>query len=128
MANRVLVTCLLLAGCAPAAPSATLPDAQSAISPVQGQTGSAAQGAVFARERCASCHAIGRTGDSPNAGAPPLRQISQRYPVEQLQEAFAEGLVTTHPSMPEFVLSADENRDLIAYLVSIQESAPQPID
>ena len=95
MAIRVLVTCLMLAGCAPAALLATLPDAQSAISPVQGLTGSAAQGAVFARERCASCHAIGRTGDSPNAGAPPLRQISQRYPVEQLQEAFAEGLVTT---------------------------------
>ena len=54
--------------------------------------------------------------------APPLRELGRNYPVAQLAEAFAEGIVTAHPAMPEFILTQDENRDLIAYLTSIQSS------
>ncbi|RYE18136.1 MAG: hypothetical protein EOP51_22540 [Sphingobacteriales bacterium] len=42
------------------------------------------------------------------------------FPVEQLEEAFAEGVVTAHKAMPEFVLDPADNRDLIGYLRSIQ--------
>lgn len=69
---------------------------------------------------CSGCHAVGPAGTSPNTLAPPLREIGQRYPVEQLAEAFAEGIVTAHPAMPQFVLTPDQNRSLIAYLESIQ--------
>jgi hypothetical protein len=33
-----------------------------------------------------------------------------------LQEALAEGVVTAHPAMPEFMFEPDEIGDLIAYL------------
>ena len=45
------------------------------------------------------------------------------YPIEDLAEAFAEGIDTAHPAMPEFVMSSRENADLIAYMKSIQSSA-----
>ena len=71
-------------------------------------------------KNCASCHAIGRTGDSPRKGAPTFRSLGQRYPVESLEEALAEGLMSGHPDMPEFSFDADEVGAIIAYLKSIQ--------
>jgi len=63
------------------------------------------------------------TGESPLAPASPFRALGLRYPVENLTEAFAEGIVAAHPAMPEFVMSSEENADLIAYLQSIQSPA-----
>lgn len=80
----------------------------------------AQRGATYAQARCASCHSVGPAGESLLAAAPPFRTLGLRYPVEDLAEAFAEGIVTAHPAMPEFVMSSDENADLIAYLKSIQ--------
>jgi hypothetical protein len=51
--------------------------------------------------------------------APPFRSLSQRYPVADLQEALAEGLVTAHPAMPEVVMEEADIADLIAYLDSV---------
>ncbi|MEH6663843.1 MAG: c-type cytochrome [Brevundimonas sp.] len=120
MIIRPVVAVLLVAACSTAdraQPVASAPvDAPAAV-----ETSSIERGAMFARTQCAACHAVGSDGASPLAAAPPLREISRRYPVEQLQEAFAEGFVTAHSTMPEFVLEASDNRDLIAYLASIQE-------
>jgi uncharacterized protein YoaH (UPF0181 family) len=49
--------------------------------------------------------------------------LAQRYPVANLQEAFAEGISTGHPKMPQIALEAGQVRDLIAYLESIQTPA-----
>lgn len=80
----------------------------------------AQRGLVFARANCARCHAIGRIGDSPLPIAPPLRTLHQRYPVEELAEALAEGIVTGHPSMPEFQLDGAQIDDLLAYLKTLE--------
>src|SRR3954469_17618746 len=72
------------------------------------------RGRAFVEENCARCHAVGRTGDSPLPQAPRLRDLHRRYPVENLAEAFAEGIVTGHPGMPEFVLDPAQIDDLIA--------------
>lgn len=80
------------------------------------------RGAVYAQANCASCHAIGRAGDSPLTAAPAFRSLGLSYPVSDLAEAFAEGIVTGHPAMPEFRMTSGENADLIAYLESIQRS------
>lgn len=114
---------LVLGACAPipspdAGPSAFDTSATASGSDID--LNSIARGAAFAQARCSGCHAVGATGDSQLAAAPHFRDISRRYPVEQLAEAFAEGIVTAHPAMPEFALTQDENRDLIAYLKSIQ--------
>ena len=83
----------------------------------------AQRGADYAQVQCASCHSVGRSGESLLATAPTFRTLGLRYPVEDLAEAFAEGIVTAHPAMPEFVMSSEENADLIAYLKSIQSPA-----
>ncbi len=82
--------------------------------------GNPALGLIFVREHCGGCHAVGRTGVSPLAIAPPFRELHLRYPVENLSEAFAEGIVTGHPTMPEFRLEADQVGNVIAYLKSLE--------
>ena len=84
------------------------------------QEGRVQRGANFARTYCSQCHAIGRFGDSPLNEAPPFRTLHTQYPIEDLAEAFAEGITTGHPSMPEFQLDPAQINDLIAYLNSIQ--------
>ena len=84
------------------------------------------RGKVFAQTNCASCHAIGPFGDSPLPEAPPFRTLHERYPVESLSEALAEGIVTGHPTMPEFRLDPDQITDLISYLKSLEPSRGKP--
>jgi cytochrome c len=80
-------------------------------------------GRTFAEANCSRCHAVGETGDSPYAPAPPFRTLSERYPIENLAEALAEGIGVTHGGdvqMPEFVLTPEEIDNLLAYLESLQ--------
>jgi len=78
------------------------------------------RGQAFAQANCARCHQIGPVGDSPLPKAPPFRTLHQRYPVEQLAEALAEGIRTAHPAMPKFELDQGQIGDLIAYLKSLE--------
>jgi mono/diheme cytochrome c family protein len=78
-------------------------------------------GAELLQKNCASCHATGRTGASPNKDAPAFRTLGQRYPVDSLEEALGEGILSGHPEMPEFRFDADEVGAIIAYLQSIQQ-------
>jgi cytochrome c len=96
----------LAAGCALAQ---TSNDAQSII-----------RGQALVQRNCSMCHAVGRVGDSPNQQAPHFRDLSERYPVDSLGEALAEGIIVGHPAMPQFRFTAQEVSDIIAYLNSIQ--------
>lgn len=78
------------------------------------------RGEQIAQTHCARCHAIGTDGVSANPKAPPFRQIERKYPVEALAEAFAEGIVTGHKDMPEFVFEPDDVAALLTYLKSVQ--------
>jgi|SRR6516162_3396803 len=78
------------------------------------------RGLVLARTNCARCHAIGRVGESPLKIAPPFRTLHQRYSVEDLEEPLAEGIVTGHPTMPEFRFDTGQVGDFIAYLKSLE--------
>jgi mono/diheme cytochrome c family protein len=69
---------------------------------------------------CAACHAVGRSGASPQKAAPAFRTLGQRYPVESLEEALGEGIMSGHPDMPEFSFDADQVGAIIDYLKSIQ--------
>lgn len=87
------------------------------------EPGSVARGRAFVKAHCSSCHAVGPTGRSPYRPAPPLRTLNDKYDVEGLAEAFAEGIIVGHKGerqMPEFVLQPDEIDDLIAYLKSLK--------
>jgi mono/diheme cytochrome c family protein len=85
------------------------------------QQGRVQRGFTFVQTNCSQCHAIGRYGESPLLEAPPFRTLHTQYPIESLAEAFAEGIITGHPSMPEFQLDAAQINDVLAYLQSIQE-------
>jgi cytochrome c len=80
----------------------------------------AQRGLTLARTYCATCHALDRGSPSPLTIAPPFRELHRRYPVESLAEALAEGIVTGHPSMPEFRLAPDQIEDFIAFLKTLE--------
>jgi mono/diheme cytochrome c family protein len=93
----------------------------AAIAAADEPPGDVAKGAALVKEECASCHAIAAVGDSPLAPAPPLRTLKTRYPLEQLYEAFAEGITTGHPDMPEFQFEPQQISDMLAYIESLDE-------
>jgi cytochrome c len=78
------------------------------------------QGRRLARIYCARCHAIDKVSSSPLTIAPPFRTLHERYPIETLQEALAEGIVTGHPSMPEFRFEPDQINDFLVFLKSLE--------
>jgi mono/diheme cytochrome c family protein len=84
------------------------------------QSPAAQRGFVFAKTNCGQCHAVGQYGDSPLAIAPPFRTLHERYAIEELEEALAEGIVTGHPTMPQFQLDPAEVNNLIEYLKTLR--------
>jgi hypothetical protein len=52
--------------------------------------------------------------------APPLRSLHQRYPIENLGEALAEGISTGHADMPVFELTLNQVHDLLSYLKTLE--------
>jgi cytochrome c len=80
----------------------------------------AQRGFVIVRTNCARCHAIDKVSESPLQAAPPFRTLHQRYPIESLEEPLAEGIVTGHPTMPEFRFDPGQVGDVIAYLKTLE--------
>lgn len=78
------------------------------------------RGKAYARTNCARCHAIDRVSESPLKIAPPFRTLHQRYPIETLGEALAEGVYTGHADMPAFELNPDQIHDLLSYLKTLE--------
>jgi cytochrome c len=78
------------------------------------------RGRTFAQANCSKCHAIDKVSPSPLPIAPPFRTLHRRYPVETLEEALGEGIVTGHPNMPEFKLAPDQVGDFIAFLKTLE--------
>ncbi|HWZ40613.1 MAG TPA: c-type cytochrome [Bradyrhizobium sp.] len=78
------------------------------------------QGKRLALTYCAKCHAIDKVSPSPLKIAPPFRTLHERYSVEMLQEALAEGIVTGHPTMPQFSFDADQVGDFLAFLKTLE--------
>lgn len=106
------VSCAPVQESGPAAPGAVGADAAAEA---------AARGQRLAASACAGCHAVGPTGASPLSAAPPFREIVHRVPLDQLEQRFAEGLVTAHPAMSAFVFRASEIDDLVAWLETLED-------
>jgi cytochrome c len=119
MIDKRILAAMLLAGLAggcatPAAAPAPVDRTEQAVL--------VAAGLRVAQANCASCHAIGRTGASPNPMSPPLRTLGARYEIEALAESFAEGVFVGHPMMPQFRLEPEAIDQLLAYIESIQDA------
>jgi cytochrome c len=83
--------------------------------------GARARGHEIAQMHCARCHSIGRHGTSRNAKAPAFRTLVTKFPLDNLEEALAEGISVGHqgPEMPEFRFSPAQIEDLLNYIRSL---------
>ncbi len=80
------------------------------------------RGRLIAKQNCAACHSIERSGDSPYKPAPPFRTLPGKYPVQDIAESLAEGIMVGHEGkvqMPELVFQPQEIEDLIAFIESL---------
>lgn len=80
-----------------------------------------AYGKAVVEANCARCHAVAAHDESRHPEAPALRTLSQRYPIKALEEAFAEGIMTGHPDMPEFIASPEQINAIIGYIETLQK-------
>lgn len=78
------------------------------------------RGEAIARDICAPCHAIGTSGESPHASAPPFRRLGERVDLDDLAERLREGVIAAHPEMPTVRFSWQDARAFVAYLRSIE--------
>ncbi len=80
------------------------------------------RGHAIAQRMCAKCHSVEKTGESPHADAPPFRTFASKWPLESLEEALAEGIVTGHPDMPPFAFEPSDIAGLIDHLNEIADT------
>lgn len=86
--------------------------------------GTASDGKALLEKNCGRCHSLEATGESPLKGAPPLREVYLRYPIEQLEEGFAEGMGSRHRDMPQIQFSPEQVSGILNYLGSITGVEP----
>ena len=85
----------------------------------QGQSGIVAEGHALAREVCAACHQVERTGKRLAEGGPPtFREVAADPAITAL--SLRVFLRTPHENMPNIRLEADDTDDIIAYILSLK--------
>jgi len=85
-------------------------------------------GKALLEAMCARCHAVGKSGRSPHADAPPFRSFGddKLYDTDFVRR-LQDGLSTIHPDMPTFHFSREDAEDAVDYLKSIQQQGkPKP--
>jgi mono/diheme cytochrome c family protein len=88
--------------------------------PAAAQVDQTAKGRLLVQRFCAGCHAIDRSGQSPNHAAPAFRDLNSRYKIDDLGEALAEGILVGHPAMPEMKFPPDDIAAILTYIKSVQ--------
>lgn len=79
-----------------------------------------AAGKAIIVEKCGACHAVAKDDKGQHPQALNFRDLSKNYPVSNLEESLAEGIMTGHPDMPVFEFEPKSIDAIIAYLESIQ--------
>jgi mono/diheme cytochrome c family protein len=83
------------------------------------EIGQPSRGLALAGRLCADCHAIQKEyARSPNANAPRFQAIASTPGMTAI--ALSAALNTSHHSMPNIMLAADEQADIIAYILSLK--------
>lgn len=85
------------------------------------EAGNPGRGFVLAQQICSECHAIEKAQDrSPNAAAPRFETIANIPGMTAT--ALAVALRTSHQTMPNIMLNANELSDITAYILSLQRA------
>jgi mono/diheme cytochrome c family protein len=89
--------------------------------PAQQAFGDAEAGYVVASEYCALCHAIARDESSvwPVLDAPSFEDVADTPGMTAM--ALYAWMTTSHPTMPDIILASEELRNVVAYILSLQE-------
>ena len=83
------------------------------------EVGQPSRGLVLAQRLCAECHAVQKEYPrSPNANAPRFQAIASIPGM--IATALSAALNTSHRAMPNILLAADEQADIIAYILSLK--------
>ena len=83
------------------------------------EIGQSSRGLVLAQRLCAECHAVQREySRSPNANAPRFQAIASIPGMTAT--ALSAALNTSHRAMPNIMLAADEQADIITYILSLK--------
>ncbi len=104
-----------------AALAAVLSQSLAGSAAIAAAPGALERGAALVVRNCSQCHAVGRTGGSPDHTAPPLQSLYRYVRMSDLAQALQQGLLAKHPAMPEFRFSRPELEDIMSYLRAIQE-------
>ncbi|MBC7282535.1 cytochrome c [Hoeflea sp.] len=93
------------------------------LAPARAQTDAEIQaGRELVEINCGKCHAVGPADASPHEAAPPFRDLSERFPMDALEEAFSDGRIySDHPDMPEFIATPEQVDAIISYIASLQD-------
>jgi mono/diheme cytochrome c family protein len=76
------------------------------------------------QKTCPRCHSIEATGDNPLKGAPPLREVYLKYPIEMLRYDLAEGFGSKHRDMPQIQFSSEQADAILDYLGGLVGKPP----
>jgi cytochrome c len=83
------------------------------------EIGQPGRGLELAERLCAQCHAVRKQQTrSPNDNAPRFQVIASVPGMTAI--ALSAALNTSHRSMPNVMLEADEQADIIAYILSLK--------
>ena len=83
------------------------------------EVGQPSRGLVLAQRLCAECHAVQKEyARSPNANAPRFQAVASIPGMTAA--ALSAALNTSHRTMPNIMLAADEQADIIAYILSLK--------
>lgn len=103
---------VLLAGCAPGSADRT----ELAVGPT---SPTVEIGRSIAQTRCASCHAVDASTQSPRSAAPPFVVLRDRYLETTLQRKLEAMVDTEHSEMPPLRMHSNEIEALYAYMESL---------
>jgi mono/diheme cytochrome c family protein len=83
------------------------------------EAGDADRGLSYARDHCSECHAVERGETlSPNELAPTFAEVANTTGMSRL--ALVSFFQTPHEEMPNFIVPADDVRDLVTYILSLK--------
>lgn len=106
----VLALAALMAACA----HRHLPPPPSAL-----QLGDPVRGLTFARQNCASCHAVeAGVNWSPDLAAPAFESIANTRGMNA--RSVNVWLGSDHPSMPQLIVAPEDGDDLWAYMLTLR--------
>jgi mono/diheme cytochrome c family protein len=88
------------------------------------QDGDAVAGHAFAREACNACHVVEAEQQEPRriVIGPAFRDIANTRGMTAM--ALRVFLTTSHPKMPNLILTREEIADVSAYILSLRDRPP----